>query len=320
MADDEVRSHVAVRSGGPNDATLIGASLGIVPWELAVHAWRALVPELGAVPAPDAVAGSYRLWWRGPEDDLGSRDLSGAPGSSAVVGRHGRADVRLETDPSISLRHVLVLPAPGPQRPALRLVHLRAGLPMFLADAQPHLSLLVQGPFAVRLGRYVLGGFPIGPGEPPPPPEPPQIVPIEDAPAAGRAGAKATRISEMPGPITMVDGMGVVRGKGTTALLTGSRQGACSQLEIDPALLSAGILVGRADRCDPAFASLVTPLVSRIHAAILEVGGRPWLFDCGSSNGTWQGRRRIRSAELGPESAVFLAADGVELRWTEVPR
>ena len=64
-------------------------------------------------------------------DRIGISFALGA-GQHLVVGRHTRADVVLPTDPDLSLRHLLVVPEAG-SAPRLRLVDLRAALPMYAA-------------------------------------------------------------------------------------------------------------------------------------------------------------------------------------------
>ncbi len=43
----------------------------------------------------------------------------------------------------------------------LRLIDLKTDLPFFLDDDTPRWSVLARGPFAMRLGRHVVCGFPI---------------------------------------------------------------------------------------------------------------------------------------------------------------
>jgi pSer/pThr/pTyr-binding forkhead associated (FHA) protein len=81
-------------------------------------------------------------------------------------------------------------------------------------------------------------------------------------------------------------------------------------------------LVGRADKCDRALKALLTIRVSRVHAVLIEVDGRPMLFDCASTNGSFVGGRRIRSVVLEHDPPVIeLAGDeGIALRWTALRR
>lgn len=80
-----------------------------------------------------------------------------------------------------------------------------------------------------------------------------------------------------------------------------------------------GVLLGRYDRCDtgdlPVFQH---DTLSRVHALVIEVGGRLHLIDTGSSNGTYVGSSQelARLVVLAPGTEVRLA-DVVGVVWTD---
>lgn len=354
--DDSRGSRVAEIRGAPNAGTMVlpGETDPRVPGAAIESAWSKLVPALSLIApqSPDEIG--YRIFWTGL-GDTGFRDFPCVRGAHLIVGRHALADVVLAGDAELSLRHLLVVPAQASGGgAALRLVDLQASLPMFLDDDTPQRSLHAEGPFAVRVGRYVLGGFPIGPGQGHPPadlPRPDRVDGILDArpglcsggvprqaperrarePMPGEGGpyrdaAHRSRsvITMMPRPITMVESVGSAHDD-AVALLGAARDGERVRIPLRAADLRAGVLVGRADKCtDRGLRPLLTIRVSRVHAVVIDVEGRTMLYDCASTNGTWASGRRVRSIELGATPAdegplVQLAGpDGIELRWTPI--
>lgn len=302
-------------------------------------AWSTLVPGLALIAPTDPAQIGYRLFWTGCGEN-GFRDFACARDAHLIVGRHAQADVVLAGDAELSLRHLLVVPATSARGgAAVRLVDLRATVPMFLDDDSPQRSLHAEGPFAVRLGRYVLGGFPIGPGQGHPPadlPRPDRIDGTGSGPAAGapdpasssagggpyRAAADRSHgtLTMMPRAITMVESIGSAH-VDAIGLLGAARDGERVRLPVRAADLRAGVLVGRADKCgDRGLRALLTIRVSRVHAVVIEIDGRTMLYDCASTNGTYVGGRSIRSLALGDAPVQLAGDDGVELRWTSLDR
>ncbi len=316
---------------GPT-ATEPGPRLAI--GELA-RVWASVVPGLGAMPPRDPRAVAFRLFWS-RRDENGFRDFPLGAGQHLVVGRHTRADVVLPSDADLSLRHLLVVPARrGEAR--LRLVDLRAAMPMYATTDRPSRSLAVDGPFAVRLGTYVLGGFPVGPGCDPPPATLPsmQSVDTESASEASqrnlstqvghdggpyRSGRRSTLITNLPRPITLVEASDAPSVGPVLATLLGRRAGQVARVALREEDLRRGVLVGRADKCmDQGLRAVMTIQISRVHAVVLlDDGGTIWLYDAGSTNGTLVSGTKVRSATLA-ELAPFVArskavlGDGIEV-------
>jgi hypothetical protein len=286
------------------------------------------------------------LWWTGC-GETGFRDfVPTAAGAHLVVGRHGACDVVVGGDQELSLRHLIVLPArsaageatapparPAGGGPALRLVDLRAAIPMYLDDEVPQRALLAEGAFAIRLGRYVLGGFPIGPGQGSPPHDPPRSErvdasrPVEVAAGEGPyrsiPGRAKSVITMLPRPITMVDAVVGARPEDPIGLLGAARGGERVRIAVGRPSLRAGVLVGRADKCtDEGLRPLLTIRVSRVHVVVIEVDGKTMLYDCASTNGVFVEGRRVRSLELISDGPVVQLAgrDGIELRWSATRR
>lgn len=306
------------------------------------RAWAAYVPGLAAIPPREPRAASFRLFWtRGNEN--GFRDFSLGAGQHLIVGRHTRCDVVLPNDPDLSLRHLLIVPEGG-HEPRLRLVDLRAAMPMYTTIERPARSLTVEGPFAVRLGTYVLGGFRVGIGAEPPPASLPAMESFEAASASEhsrKAGGstrvgfddspyrgvrRSTIITSLPRPLTLVEASDAPSAGPAMATLVGRREGQTARVPLREEDLRRGVLVGRAEKClDQGLKLVMTMQISRVHAVLLlDDRNTVWLYDAGSTNGTLVTGSRVRSAtlaELGPFSARSKAVlgDGIEVE-LERPR
>lgn len=337
--DDSRGSRLGEIRGVPNAGTMLRFPEGeprVGPLALS-EAWTSLVPALSLIPARDTATAGYRLFWTGRGEN-GFRDFTLDRDAHLIVGRHAAADVVLGGDAELSLRHLIVLPARGAGGgPALRLVDLQGSMPMFLDDDTAQRSLLAEGPFAVRLGRYVLGGFPIGVGSAAPAHELPRAERVDlsrtamlggadpaPAPSPGgpyreSRGRARSVITMLPRPITMVESIGADALEGAVGLLGAAREGGRVRIAVRASGLRAGVLVGRADKCtDQGLKPLLTIRVSRVHAVVIEALGRTMLYDCASTNGTVVDGRRVRSVELAGDGPVIQLAggEGVELRWT----
>jgi hypothetical protein len=81
-----------------------------------------------------------------------------------VLGSHDRCDLVLPNDSAVWLRHLAAICVRiDGDSVGLRLIDLKTDLPFFLDDDTPRWSVTATGPFAMRLGRHVVCGFPIGP-------------------------------------------------------------------------------------------------------------------------------------------------------------
>jgi hypothetical protein len=195
----------------------------------------------------------------------------------------------------------------------------------------------VDGPFAVRLGTYLLGGFRIGPGSEPPPPTLPSMESIEavSASEAARRGGntkighdegpyrsvrRSTIITSLPRPITLVEASDAPSPGPVVATLVGRRQGQIARVALREEDLRRGVLVGRAEKClDQGLKLVMTMQISRVHAVLLlDHRDTIWLYDAGSTNGTLVSGTKVRSATLAelapftPRSRAVLG-DGIEV-------
>lgn len=299
-----------------------------IPASALGEAWRTLIAGMARMPVRGA---GFRLFWQ-HGDAAGYRDFHLGLGAHFIVGAHALADVVLTADPDISQRHLLLTGARTPSgAPALRIFDLRARFPLFLEGDQPHRSLRVHGPFALRLGSHVLAGFPLGETPPDELPEPA----VEDR-ASGRPPAEAhaekdlrgtflgpspspslvgpyrriTRIEALKRPSTLVEVASSAPQRSSTTLVA-RRAGVEARVPLASDDLKSGVLVGRAERCiEAGLRTVMTMSISRIHAILLgDDDGTVQLLDAASTNGTFVDGTRVRSALLGPGARVRLGSE-----------
>ncbi len=305
-----------------------------IPAAELARAWSTYVPGLSAIPPREQRGAMFRLFWTRP-DETGFRDFALGAGKHLIVGRHSLCDVVVGSDPDLSLRHLLVVPEGSAAEPAIRLVDLRAAMPMYTTSDRAERSLTFQGPFAVRLGTYVLGGFRVGPGAPPVPTELPTMYATNaepDVPAPRAPDAKLstvvghgpyrhqTLVTIMPRPSTLVE-IADAPGKGPRVVeLVGTREGKTARVGLREEDLRAGVVVGRADKClDQGLKQVMSLHISRLHAVLLMDDRKTvWLYDAASTNGTYVAGTRVRSAilaELAPFASrcSALLGDGIEI-------
>jgi hypothetical protein len=289
-------------------------------------------------PRPDLDAG-YRLAW-GRRDEYGWLDLSAEPGAFAVIGRHSRADVVLPHDEEVSLRHLLatayLLARADGGRPdvALRLLDLRATLPILLEDGTERRSIVATGPLCVRLGSYVLAAFPVHQGnlevagdahlDPSGMAQPA----IRSEPLPPKETSRAWRTSEIfvlprSSQISQImERAGAQEPKG--ARVTLEREGRAATASLAESELANGVLVGRAEKCaDHGMRALLTERISRVHLLLLAEGERVIAYDLCTTNGTRRDGERFRSTILDDQGTRLLLGsrrDGVFLVWRRAKR
>jgi hypothetical protein len=275
-----------------------------------------------ALQAPTMTAPGYRLvWWRGRE--FGWHDLVAHPAAYAVVGRHTCCDVVLPSDPGVALRHVLFRSTTlADGTVAVRLLDLHTQHGFHLDEDAERRALAAVGPLAVRVGRYVIVALPSGTALPDT--RPPSV--IVDAPrmpsaapsGAGSGGGKLSRITHVttlpPAPLLEeLPYRAPMQGFARVTLRNGA---ATATVDLPPSALDAGVLVGRADKCETQLRPAMTASISRVHVLLLREQGVVHAFDVASTQGTYAAEGRIRRTELGDERTLHLATkDSVMLYW-----
>lgn len=313
------RSHVALVVGTPDGNTRVGVP--DVDPRLDRVRLDAFYREAVAAHRPEAYADGYALYW-GREGELHRVHLAEGARAFAVVGRHSRCDVWLSHDGEISLRHLLARASRSPAGGiALDLLDLGARLPFHLADETPHRSATIEGPVAMRLGRYAVCALPTGPdvGAPPPELPPPVVAPASSPPPRPDAPPREASASVVA-PRRNTSSIFAVpsrpeRAAGALEVHRAERHAAAW---LDRETLEAGVLVGRYRRCvDQGLRSLLGTSVSRTHLLVIGDGETITAYDLCSRNGTFVGERRVRQTRLDTRGArvALSRPDGVWLKW-----
>jgi hypothetical protein len=245
-------------------------------------------------------------------------------GGHIIVGRHSQADLRLDGDPTLSLRHLLIRGVMlDDGTPALRILDLETPIGFGIEDGTPVRSIVVTGPFAIALGDWTLAGAPHGDRSAPPRVgEGPYRLPAPElhlshqVPRRVVGDLRRSHITQLPKVAGLVNTTPPV----PVARMTMRRRG---REDVDIGLtkdqLAHGVLIGRYGRCiDGGVLKLVTDSVSRAHALILRTDGEDIIYDLASTQGTYLAGRRIRIATLSLGGARLKLGfeQPVELIWS----
>lgn len=270
--------------------------------------------------------------------------------NSAIVGRHSIADLYLDSDPGLSLRHLAVILEPmsaGTSDVRFRVVDLRSSLAFSDEHDNKLEGIVAEGPVFIRVGNFALFCLPTG--DPAPLPDdatdawsciPERVYLAEEVAEPDRWKRKVSRRKERQkrgaggdvSPNAAITRVQSVRGpqRARTKLLApGEDPIGTLRITTDTAVQSLviglraarhGILVGRYERCDSDGATvLVSDTISRIHLLLVAIGGRMCAIDTASTNGTWApGDVDVRTMYLSESTDLTLGEDIATLRWLPV--
>jgi hypothetical protein len=263
--------------------------------------------------------------------------------ATAIVGRHTRADLRLEGDPSVSLRHLalLLFPRSNPShRSRYRLVDLRTASGFFDERGKRLRAIEADGPAFVRVGRYALLLFSRSDSEPPWPEDAeegwsriPDRLYLDEVEAEERSKdweresdrawdvdalpalkAAPTLVHSVAGPEMAVHELELVA-EGDTALgeLRIASTRGLATVVLGKRAASAGVLLGRSRRCD-AGRVLSDRGISRVHLLVIEIAGALYAVDTASSNGVFLEGAKARAVPL-EGSGTFRLGDLAAVSW-----
>jgi hypothetical protein len=255
----------------------------------------------------------------------------------AVLGSHDRCDLVLSSDSGVWLRHLAAICVRlDDDSVGLRLIDLKTDLPFFLEEDTPRWSVLATGPFAMRLGRHVVCGFPIGPAATDEHPSP-EARPTEhrrgDPGATGIVETALIRSTNeghvipvrAPNEITaflpsaplppLADG-GAPPAGGPLIRVTLERGGMGASVELPADALDAGILLGRALNCfDGGLRRIFCEAISRAHVLLLRDQGDVFAYDLCSTNGTRVAGQKIRRHRMNDGGTTLELGKKVVFRW-----
>jgi len=265
--------------------------------------------------------------------------------TTLVVGRHSKADLWLEEDPSLSLRQMIVLLHPHRASADLRFRVIDLNTAVAFSDERGRRlrAFEAESPVFVSCARYGIYLFPTdGSLAWPEDAESgwaciPDRVLLDDrvdrpvlrpqhVPGARRAGT--LWLDRQLGRSTMVAlerallarRSMVERGEEPLGVLELECEGRRAAILLGAAAARRGVLLGREPRCDgEALDVLRCDRVSRVHLLIIEVAGALYAVDAASSYGLWRGAEPVRAVPLRHGTELALSGPGVaRLRWREV--
>jgi hypothetical protein len=148
----------------------------------------------------------------------------------AVLGSHDRCDLVLSNDSGVWLRHLAAICVRlDDDVIGLRLIDLKTDLPFFLDDETPRWSITATGPFAMRLGRHVVCGFPIGPATGEEPVSPPALK-------GGASNGNGSNSSALERRFNDAAATGVIESLLTMGGAGGGSEGAGPAIQVSPIL------------------------------------------------------------------------------------
>ncbi|HEU5056048.1 MAG TPA: FHA domain-containing protein [Kofleriaceae bacterium] len=284
---------------------------------------------------------------------LASMCLAARPGEvrAGVVGRHSRADLFLDGDRGLALRHLLYVIEPLPLAGALRgevrfrVMDLETGSPPIDEQGRRVAALTAEGPVFLRCQDFAL--LALITGDPTDWPERaadawdclPERIFVEERLASGSrprrlpvalpSDTSSSDVRRRTTVVRVVDGPTHVRA-------VASDEPACGVLKVESRgkrrgfsvgreTLRRGVLVGRYERCHTQDGSpILEERVSRVHLMVVELAGVTCAIDLGSSNGSFAldaaagGPVPLRAAPLADGARVGLAGSETTLRWQPI--
>ncbi len=300
---------------------------------------RDLLPE--GPPARERVQG-YRLV-RVLDRNISWIDVRIGGDGYAVLGSHDRCDLVLSNDAGIWLRHLAAICVRLEDGSVgLRLIDLKTDLPFFLDDDTARWSVIARGPFAMRLGRHVVCGFPIGPaagegaaasasagasrGSPSPigsgrAGEGAPTTAIHDELVQARSVVAAPSPNDLAqfiasAPVSQIHDLLGPSNSTNLVRVTLERGGMGASVELPTQALDAGVLLGRALNCfDGGLRRIFCEAISRAHVLLVRDHEDVFAFDLCSTNGTRVAGQRIRRYRLSDAGSTLELGKKVSFRW-----
>jgi hypothetical protein len=275
----------------------------------------------------------------------GTACLAAKPGriNAAIVGRHGMTDLYLESDPALSLRHLVVVihPLQAREDVRFRVLDLRTTTSFFDERGRRLEALEAEGPVFIRCGRHTIFLIPTeeSPTAWPDDPEAgwqciPERVFLDDAPAEPdrwfrrrvrglwgpaieeREGARRrTLVQTSRGPSRASRRLLAEDDEALGELQIFSADGQ-STIVVGKRTMREGILFGRYERCDnEGLPVLSNPRISRVHLLLVEIAGVVYAIDTASINGVYRNEEEVRLTPLQLGETLRLGDKLATIHW-----
>jgi hypothetical protein len=266
--------------------------------------------------------------------------------STAVIGRHTQADLRLAGDPTLSLRHLALLVYPllsGRTEARYRLLDLRTAVGFVDERGKRLRAIEANGPAFVGCGRYTVLFFPTVEEDEPWPEDPEEawdripdrlyldeVETEERSQEWERAHDRAWEVDALPSlkePPTLVHHLAgpemavqelVDEGETPLGEINISSSRGETTVVLGQSAARSGILLGRSRRCD-AGRVLADRSISRVHLLIIEIAGSLFAIDTASYNGLWDDQEQERATLLEVEHPLSLG-EAAKVVWRSSQR
>jgi hypothetical protein len=265
--------------------------------------------------------------------------------STAIIGRHSQADLRLAGDPSLSLRHLALLVYPrlsGRSGARYRLLDLRSAIGFVDERGKRLRALEANGPAFVRCGRYSVLFFPATEAENSWPDDPeeawnqiPDRLFLDEVETEERSREwekehdRAWEVEALPSleePPTLVHHLAgpqmavkelVDEGEPPLGEIRVTSSWGEATIVIGQRAARAGVLLGRSRRCD-AGRVLSDRTVSRVHLLVIEIAEKLFAIDTASYNGVWDDKEQERATLLEIDRPLLLG-EVATVAWRSLP-
>jgi hypothetical protein len=235
--------------------------------------------------------------------------------NAAVVGRHGRCDLYLTDDDSLSLRHAIVL---VDEHGGFRITDLRTGGKMTDAAGRRIDGVASTDNAILGVGDHVIVARARRNEDVDGPHRSPWLPPmaIGTGVADSTSGEWPARGSVVVGGVTRTGNALLSNAEATRAKIELAHNGAREIWPIGKRALTDGILLGRYERCDGhGSAILARRGISRVHALVIEIDRMPFVIDLASTNGTWIAKTDVRVSRLDAGTSFRMGEHGPSITW-----
>lgn len=230
--------------------------------------------------------------------------------AAVIVGRHSECDLHVEDG---SLRHAACVAWPKDLEGCLEVLDLDTGAGLRTEDGTPFRQLTSNTWLIFRVGRAWVMVTRAAAGKPFEHWDWPEEMQVGKTPAHVPHLLDNVGVGLVPETLSPVQD--VKTGSQRLSHAAISTADGLQQLEVDPAMLEHGALIGRYARCAIGGGAALEANVSRVHALLVSRFGRTWLMDTASTNGTELLQRNGRTVMLEREDRMAMVQNGDAVRF-----
>lgn len=207
---------------------------------------------------------------------------------AGMIGRHDMVDLPLPLDEELSLRHLLFVVRRVQCEVRTTVVNLATTGGLEVSPGEPLRLIETNGFLAVSAANFAFSCVPTGGGLP--------WKPYAKSAWDSLTHPAPSRVEAVERPCL---------GTPTLAVDLMGRDGP-QRASFDTVSLSRGVLIGRDPRCD---LRAQDNTLSRVHAVLVNIDGRPFIVDSGSTNGIQFEGEEVKIARLDSRKSFTLGMD-----------